>query len=58
MKDISNYIRAGFAALFIQTHEEALQDLRIKEVAENLEYGLYKWTVTTGMINMNLTNRL
>jgi len=46
-----NYIRAGYSGLYIVSHEEARVEAEIKAVARELKYGLYAWTVTTGLVN-------
>ena len=52
MRDkIVNYIRAGYSGLFIISHEEARVEAEIKAVAEGLKYGLYAWSVTTGLVD-------
>jgi ATP-dependent 26S proteasome regulatory subunit len=52
MKEIiRNYIRAGFAGLYLVTHEEVRAESVLKAVAEELDYGLFAWTITSGLLN-------
>ena len=52
MKDkIADYIRAGFAGLYIVTYEEVRAEAVLREVAERLGYGLFCWTITVGLLN-------
>jgi len=52
MKDkLKNYIRAGFAGLFVVTFEEIRAEADLKAVADELGYTLLSWTVTSGILN-------
>ena len=51
MKDqIVNYVRAGYPALYVVSHEEQRVETELSEVARQLEYGLYIWSVTDGIV--------
>ena len=47
-EQIQNYLRAGFSALYIVSVEEARVENEVRAAAENLEYGLYAWSITSG----------
>ncbi len=48
---ITNYIRAGFAGLYLLTHEEVRAEAELKQLADDLGYTLFSWTVTQGLLN-------
>jgi len=48
---LTNYIRAGYSGLFIVSHEEARVEAEVKAVADALEYKLFAWSTTTGLID-------
>jgi len=48
---ISNYIRAGYSGVFILSHEEQRVEAELKAVASGLEYRLFAWSATTGLID-------
>ena len=48
---IINYIRSGHPGLFIVSPEEARVEAELKAVAEQLDYRLYAWSVTQGLVN-------
>ena len=50
---ITNYIRAGYPGLFIVSHEEARIEAEIKAAASALKYGLFAWSVTAGLLDVN-----
>ena len=52
MKDqLKLYIRAGYAGLYIVSHEEARVEAELKAVAAELKHKLYAWSITTGMVD-------
>ena len=52
MRDkIINYIRAGFAGLYLVTSEEARAEAEISAAAESLGCGPRAWSVTGGLID-------
>ena len=48
---IANYIRSGHPGLYIVSPEEARVEGELRVVADALGYGLFAWSVTTGLIN-------
>ncbi len=48
---IKNYLRAGFAGLYVVTLEEIRAEADLKAVADDLGYTLLSWTVTDGILN-------
>jgi len=46
-----HYIRAGYAGLYLVSHEEQRVEAELKAVAETLKHQLFAWSVTTGLIN-------
>jgi hypothetical protein len=49
---LTHYIRAGYAGLYLITSEEQRAEAAFKAVADALlEYHLYAWSVTTGLID-------
>jgi ATP-dependent 26S proteasome regulatory subunit len=52
MRDkITRYIRAGYAGLYLVSHEEQRVEAELKAVATNLKHSLYAWSVTEGLID-------
>ena len=51
-EQITTYIRAGFAGLYLVTAEEVRAEAEIRAVAEQLGYQLFAWTITGGLINV------
>src|SRR5215207_9148903 len=52
MRDrITRYIRAGYAGLYLVSHEEQRVEAELKAVATQLKHGLYAWSVTEGLID-------
>jgi SpoVK/Ycf46/Vps4 family AAA+-type ATPase len=45
------YIRAGYAGLYIVSHEEARVEAELKAVAGELKHKLYAWSITDGMVD-------
>jgi ATP-dependent 26S proteasome regulatory subunit len=48
---LKNYLRAGFAGLYVVTFEEIRAEADIKAVADELHYTLLSWTVSDGILN-------
>jgi hypothetical protein len=52
MRDkIIRYIRAGYAGLYLVSHEEQRVEAELKAVATQLKHGLYAWSITEGLID-------
>jgi ATPase family associated with various cellular activities (AAA) len=45
------YIRAGYAGLYLVSHEEQRVEAEFKAVADELKYNLFAWSVTAGLID-------
>ena len=45
------YVRAGYPALFVTTPEEQRAEAEIKAAAIELNFGLYAWSITEGLVN-------
>lgn len=48
---IKNYIKAGYPALFVCSHEETRAESEIGAVVKELGFNMYQWTLTTGITN-------
>ena len=48
---ITNYIRAGYPGLYLVSAEEARLEALMKQIAHTLEYKLYWWSVTEGLVD-------
>src|SRR3954454_15155210 len=52
MRDkITRYIRAGYAGLYLVSHEEQRVEAELKAAATQLKHGLYAWSITEGLID-------
>ncbi|MES2571187.1 MAG: AAA family ATPase [Verrucomicrobiota bacterium] len=52
MKDkLTRYIRAGYAGLYLISHEEQRVEAELKAIAEALDHQLFAWSVTAGLID-------
>jgi ATP-dependent 26S proteasome regulatory subunit len=49
---IIHYIRAGYAGLYLVSAEEQRVEGELKNIAEELEFGLHVWSVTTGLMDV------
>ena len=49
---IRDYIKAGFAGLYLLTPEEVRAEAAVKAVAEELGYRLFSWTVVSGILDL------
>ena len=47
---IIDYIRAGFAGLFLVTFEEVRAEAELRDVAQTLGYTLFCWSITQGLV--------
>jgi AAA+ superfamily predicted ATPase len=47
-----DYIRAGFAGLYLLTAEEVRAESELKAIAQTLTYHLYAWTITQGLVDL------
>src|SRR3954470_18759075 len=51
MRDkITRYIRAGYAGLYLVSHEEQRVEAELKAIASTLKHGLYAWSAPAGLI--------
>ncbi len=50
-EQIINYVRAGYPGLYIVSHEEPRVEAELKAVADTLEYKLFAWSTTDGLID-------
>ena len=48
---IMNYIRAGYPGICLVSCEEARIEAELKGIADELEYHLYAWSVTDGLVD-------
>ena len=48
---ITHYIRAGYAGLYLVSHEEQRVEAELKAIATTLQHGLYAWSATAGLID-------
>lgn len=49
---IIHYIRAGYAGLYLVSAEEQRVEAELKSIAEELQFGLYVWSVTAGLMDV------
>ncbi len=49
--EITNYIRAGYSGIYIVSNEEVRVEGELKSIAESLDYSLYAWSITEGLVN-------
>ena len=50
-QQITNYIKAGYAGLYLISHEEARVEAELKAIATELEHQLFAWSITEGLID-------
>ena len=55
-QEITNYIRAGYPGIYIVSHEEQRVEAEVKAVANTLEYRLFAWSTTTGLVDTTAGN--
>lgn len=48
---ITHYIRAGYAGLYLVSHEEQRVEAELKAIATTLKHRLYAWSATAGLID-------
>jgi hypothetical protein len=48
---ITHYIRAGYAGLYLVSHEEQRVEAELKAIATALKHRLYAWSATAGLID-------
>jgi SpoVK/Ycf46/Vps4 family AAA+-type ATPase len=48
---ITNYIRAGYAGLYIVSPEDQRVEAEIKAIAESLNFDLFFWSAVDGLVN-------
>src|ERR1051326_2233899 len=48
---VINYIRAGYAGLYLVSPEEQRVESELKEIAQEVGFNLYVWSTTTGLID-------
>jgi AAA+ superfamily predicted ATPase len=51
-QQITNYIKAGYAGLYLVSHEEARVEADLKAIAEDLSRPLHAWSITEGLIDV------
>jgi hypothetical protein len=49
---ITHYIRAGYAGLYLVSHEEQRVEAELKAIATALKHRLYAWSATAGLIDI------
>lgn len=49
---ITNYIRAGYPALYIQSAEEQRVEAELSAVADDIGYNLFAWSIGQGIIDI------
>ena len=50
---IMNYLRAGYPGIYLVSHEEARVEAEIKAIAQTLNYLLFTWSVTEGLVDLS-----
>jgi hypothetical protein len=50
---LTHYIRAGYAGLYLVSHEEQRVEAELKAIAGILKHRLYAWSATAGLIDTN-----
>ncbi|MBA4150537.1 MAG: AAA family ATPase [Verrucomicrobia bacterium] len=50
---ITNYIRAGYSGLYLVSAEEQRVEAELKAIADQLEFNLYVWSTTSGLIGVS-----
>ena len=48
-----NYIRAGYPGIYLVSHEEARVEAELKAIAQTLNYHLFAWSVTEGLVDQS-----
>lgn len=50
-QQITNYIRAGYAGLYLVSHEEARVEAELKAISTGLGHPLHAWSINEGLID-------
>jgi len=50
-QQITNYIKAGYAGLYLISHEEARVEAELKAIATGIEHQLFAWSITDGLLD-------
>lgn len=53
---VYNYLKAGFPALYITTHEEQRAEKEIVAAAADIDRGVFHWSLTKGWVGLDSTN--
>ena len=48
---ILNYLRAGYPGIYLLSSEEARVEAELKTIAQTLNYRLYAWSITEGLVD-------
>ena len=48
---LTHYIRAGYAGIYLVSHEEQRVEAELKAIAKSLQHRLYAWSATAGLID-------
>ena len=48
---LTHYIRAGYAGLYLVSHEEQRVEAELKAIAATLKHRLYAWSATAGLLD-------
>ena len=57
-KNLLNYVKAGYSALYVVTHEEVRAQAEFRAVAKEADYRLFAWSVTSGLTDTDSTQAL
>ena len=49
---ITNYIRAGYPGIYLVSHEEARVENEIRTVTNEINFDLWAWSLTEGLVNV------
>src|SRR5690348_11939019 len=50
-RKITNYIRAGYAGLFLVSPEEQRVEAELKAIAQEVGFKLFAWSTTSGLVD-------
>ncbi len=53
MSPLLAYIRSGKAGVFVQSYEEVRVELELKGIAKQLDWNIYVWSVTNGILSLS-----
>lgn len=51
-KELTQYIRAGFSCVFIQSHEDTRVEAEVAKIAADLGFSLYCWDLVNGVVSV------